>query len=307
MMTRVLFKQYFSEWVHLYKVGAVRDVTLSKYWNTLGHIDRLAPDLYLEDLNRVAYQKLLNDFAIDHERQTTMDFHHHLKASLIDAVEESMITLDPTRKAVIKGRVQREHKTKFLHQKEMTALLESLNLGMEINNDYLIALIAKTGLRISECLGLTPADFDFRQHMISINKTWNYKHPDGEFAPTKNHSSIRKIPLDWQTAMMFSQLIKDLPADKPIFVDPDKRIYIQTLNDRLARQCKKAQIPVISMHGLRHSHASLLLYAGVSIATVSRRLGHSTMNTTQRIYLHVIQELENADNDKIMRYLTSLT
>jgi integrase len=305
-MTHNLFHQYFSEWVRLYKVGAVREVTLAKYWNTHSYIKKLAPNLKLEELKRVEYQQLLNDFAQTHERQTTMDFHHQLKASLLDALEEGMISLDPTRKAVIKGMVSRKHKTKFLHQKEMTALLDSLDLGTEINTDYLIALIAKTGLRISECLGLTPADFDFRQHMISINKTWNYKHPTGEFAPTKNNSSIRKIPLDWQTAMMFSQLIKDLPQDAPIFVNKQKRVYIQTLNDRLARKCERLGISVISMHGLRHSHASLLLYAGVSIATVSRRLGHSTMNTTQRIYLHVIQELENADNDKIMRYLTSL-
>lgn len=105
-MTQILFSEYFMEWVTLYKVGAVRDVTLSKYWNTLGHIKRLAPDVLLEDLNRVAYQKILNDFSADHERQTTMDFHHHLKASLLDALEESMIPLDPTRKAVIKGTVK---------------------------------------------------------------------------------------------------------------------------------------------------------------------------------------------------------
>jgi integrase len=305
-MAQILFHQYFAEWVQLYKVGAVRQVTLNKYWNTLNYIKKLSPKLCLVEMRRLEYQQLLNDFAVNHERQTTMDFHHQLKASLLDALEEGIISLDPTRKAVIKGTVKRKHKTKFLHQKEMTALLDSLELGVELNTDYLIILIAKTGLRISECLGLTPQDFDFRKHLINIDKTWNYKHPVGEFAPTKNQSSVRKIPLDWQTAMMFSQLIKDLPSDKPIFIPEGKKIYIQTLNDRLERKCRRLGISVISMHGLRHSHASLLLYAGVSIATVSRRLGHSTMNTTQRIYLHVIQELENADNDKIMRYLTSL-
>lgn len=66
------------------------------------------------------------------------------------------------------------------------------------------------------------------------------------------------------------------------------------------------EIPVISIHGLRHTHASLLLFAGVSIASVARRLGHSSMTTTQKTYLHIIQELENKDVDLVMRSLSSL-
>ena len=65
-------------------------------------------------------------------------------------------------------------------------------------------------------------------------------------------------------------------------------------------------VPIITIHGLRHTHASILLFAGVSIASVSHRLGHSSMSTTQKTYLHIIQELENADVDIIMRSLTSL-
>jgi len=60
------------------------------------------------------------------------------------------------------------------------------------------------------------------------------------------------------------------------------------------------------VHGLRHTHASILLYAGVSIASVARRLGHASMTTTQKTYLHVIQELENQDIDLVMRSLSNL-
>lgn len=73
------------------------------------------------------------------------------------------------------------------------------------------------------------------------------------------------------------------------------------------RYCEKAKISVISIHGLRHTHASLLLFAGVSIASVARRLGHSSMNTTQKTYLHIIQELENRDVDLVMCSLSSLS
>jgi integrase len=137
-----------------------------------------------------------------------------------------------------------------------------------------------------------------------VSKTWNYKG-EGEFLPTKNQSSVRKIPLDWQTVMQFAGLIKNLPEDKPIFVKG--KVYNSTMNDILARHCKHAGIPVISIHGLRHTHASLLLFAGVSIASVARRLGHSNITTTQKTYLHIIQELESKDIDIIMRSLSHLS
>ena len=57
---------------------------------------------------------------------------------------------------------------------------------------------------------------------------------------------------------------------------------------------------------LRHTHASLLLFAGVSIASVARRLGHASMTTTQKTYLHIIQELEHKDVDLVMRTLSDL-
>lgn len=290
----------------LYKKGAVRSVTYQKYEMSHRHLVSLAPNLKISNLNRQAYQSLLNDFALKHERQTTMDFHHHLKAAILDAIDEGLIKRDPTRKAVIKGTVQRSHKVKFLHQHELTQLLETLELNQDVSWDYFILLIAKTGLRFGEALGVTPADFDFSKQLLSIKKTWDYKSDKGGFAPTKNRSSIRKVPLDWQISMQFSQLIHNLPDDQPIFIKKGKRAYNETANDYLERLCKSAEVPIISIHGLRHTHASLLLYAGVSVASVARRLGHANMSTTQNTYLHIIQELENQDNDKIMRYLTSL-
>ncbi len=101
-------------------------------------------------------------------------------------------------------------------------MLTNLNSEQEVNWDWFL-LVAKTGMRFSEALALTPRDFNFTHQMLSISKTWNYKD-DGGFLPTKNQSSV--------------------------------------------------------IHGLRHTHASLLLFAGVSIASVARRLGHASMTTT---------------------------
>ncbi len=298
-----LFYIYYSRWISIYKEGAIRKVTMDKYNQTETWLKKLIPNLRTCDMNRTAYQKLLNNYAELHERQTTMDFHHQLKAAIMDAVDEGLIERDPTRKAIIKGKAPREKKPKYLNQFELQKMLSGLNLNAKLSWDWLILLIAKTGLRFSEALALTPGDFDFAHQMISVNKTWNYKG-DGGFLPTKNHSSVRKVQIDWQIVIQISELIRDIPKDDLIFIRG--RVYNSTINNILERHCKKANVPVISIHGLRHTHASLLLFAGVSIASVARRLGHSSMTTTQKTYLHIIQELENRDVDIVMRSLSGL-
>lgn len=298
-----LFSDYFERWITVYKEGAIRKVTMDKYKLSLSWVKKLAPKLKLCDIDRVAYQQLLNDYAKEHERQTTMDFHHHLKSAILDAVDEGLIERDPTRKVIIKGKSPREKKKKYLNQFELHTLLNGLNLKDHINYDWLILLIAKTGMRFSEAIALTPADFDFSHQLLSVNKTWNYKDGGG-FQPTKNISSVRKIQLDWMIVSQFSALVKDLPVNEPIFVE--KAIFNSTINNILNRHCTDLGIPVITIHGLRHTHASLLLFGGVSIASVAKRLGHSSMNTTEKTYLHIIQELENKDVDLVMRSLSGL-
>lgn len=299
-----LFYKYYERWIKVYKDGAIRNSTMQKYMLSLKWIKKIAPRLHIKEINRITYQELLNKYAEKHERQSTMDFHHQIKASILDAVDDGLIEKDPTRKAIIKGKnPTREKKEKFLNQFELQKLISDLNLDDKINNDWLIYLIAKTGIRFSEALALTPKDFDLPHQLLNIDKTWNYKDQSG-FEPTKNKSSERKIQLDWQTVIQFSELIKSIDDEKPIFID--NKIYNSTINDILARHCKNVGIPIISVHGLRHTHASLLLYAGVSVASVAHRLGHASMTTTQKTYLHIIQELENTDIDKIMRALTTL-
>ena len=301
---QILFCDYYEKWIKVYKEGAIRKVTLEKYYMTHRWLKKLIPELKICEMTRINYQQLLNDYALYHERQTTMDFHHQLKGAILDAVDEGLLDRDPTRKAIIKGKTPAVKKIKYINQFELHTLLNNLNLKSEISWDWFILIVAKTGLRFSEALALTPKDFDFGRQSISVSKTWDYKG-DGGFLPTKNKSSVRKVQIDWQTVIQFSELIKGLPEDKPIFVNG--KVYNSTVNDILARYCKKANVPVISVHGLRHTHASLLLFAGVSIASVARRLGHSSMNTTQKTYLHIIQELESQDVDLVMRSLSGLS
>lgn len=288
------------DWIKLYKEKAVRKVTLDKYYLTHRKIKELAPELHMNELTRQSYQKLLNNYAATHEKQTTLDFHHHLKAALVDALDEGLLEHDPTRRAIIKGVDPSNKKNKFLNLYELQKLLRHLDLGDELNWDWFILLVSKTGLRFAEALALTPEDFDFERQQIIVNKSWNYKTPIGNFQKTKNESSNRAVMVDWHLMNQFKSLIRNKESDWPIFVPHNKRVFNSTVNGLLEKYCYKLDIPTISVHGLRHTHASLLLYEGVSVASVAKRLGHANTTTTQETYIHIIEELENKDNDKVL-------
>lgn len=125
----MLFCDYYKQWINVYKEGAIRPVTMSKYNMAHQWLLKLAPDLSISELDRISYQKILNEYAEEHEHQTTMDFHHHVKCAILDAVDKGLIPRDPTRKAIIKGKKPREKKQKFLNQFELHKLIEDLDLG----------------------------------------------------------------------------------------------------------------------------------------------------------------------------------
>ena len=138
-----LFCEYYAKWITVYKKGAIRKVTMDKYLMTQKWLVKLVPNLRVCDMNRIAYQQLLNDYAEFHERQTTMDFHHQLKGAILDAVDEGLIERDPTRKAIIKGKPPVAKKIKYLNQFELHTLLISLDLkDMPTQSPMLIAKAA---------------------------------------------------------------------------------------------------------------------------------------------------------------------
>ena len=169
------FCDYYSQWVDVYKEGAIREVTMKKYKLTQAWLRKLIPDLKLSEFDRVSYQKLINGYAEHHEHQTTMDFHHQLKGAILDAVDEGLIQRDPTRKAIIKGKQPRQKKTKYLNQFELHAVLADLKLDPIPNWDLadiaggknrftflrsnwvllLMTLISSTRLCLSIRLGIT--------------------------------------------------------------------------------------------------------------------------------------------------------
>ena len=74
---RILFYNYFEDWINIYKVGAVSERTIDKYWLAHRHLKKLAPDLELGQITRIEYQKIINEFAENHENEISNKFKHY--------------------------------------------------------------------------------------------------------------------------------------------------------------------------------------------------------------------------------------
>jgi len=139
--TNELFSEYFERWIKVYKEGAIRKVTMNKYLLALTWVKKLVPDLKVSQMDRTSYQRLLNEYAKHHERQTTMDFHHQLKGAILDAVDDGLIQRDPTRKAIIKGKAPREKKPKYLSQFELLKCFGENTIVVVCTNNLIIECI----------------------------------------------------------------------------------------------------------------------------------------------------------------------
>ena len=308
----MLLTKYFEQWIEMYKEGKIAEVTLLKYQNSLRHLQIIAPRVKLERMTRWDYQEIINEFAKTHEQATVQDFHHQVKGALLDAFHDGLIDRDPTYRAVIKGLPKRKREAKkYLQPEEVTKLVSVLDLNSGINKDWFILIMIKTGLRYAEGLGLTVKDFDFNNQILNVDKTLSYKTSDLKHAPTKNPSSVRQVLIDWQIVGQFRPLLVDMEPDELVFVEKDKnckykRPHNSTHNAHLKNLCLKAGVPIVTMHSLRHTHASLLLSQGVSIQTISKRLGHSEVTTTQEVYAHLLDDLKAQDNSKMTAVLSQL-
>lgn len=305
MTTNLTLTNYFHEWMETFKKPAISPVTYVKYQNTYQHIKNYFDDIKFNKVTRQNYQTVLNSFAKTHAKRTTAGFHKQIRAAVIDALEEGIIKTDFTRKAIITGREKVTEKVMFHSYSEWQTLIQATCISTN-SYDFIIYLSAMTGLRFAEVLGLTVADINFKSKLIVVNKTWDYKYHTG-FKPTKNSSSIRTIDVDTKTLHVIKNIIRarkfKLPQQK-ICENADGKLPVSaTINRHLEKLCDKLNIASISFHGLRHTHASILLFKNVNILSVSRRLGHKDVTTTQSVYLHIIKEMEERETKLIMKIM----
>lgn len=303
-LKKVYFADYFETWLDLFK-NNVNKNTKERYLNTLETIKEHFEGIYIQEVTRQSYQAFLNEYGKTRTKSTVQKLNSHVRSCISEAMEQGIIGIDFTRKISLGGLEEKKSQEKVLHYEEGKTLLSHLmDKEKKSQSDYLIILGLMSGMRFGEMVGLTRKDFDFFNNTITINKTWGYTKKMHEgFGTTKNYQSQRVIFMDKQTMKLFADWFEKVPDNilRLIFYSPSSKYKVISngaANKQLKSTLDKLGIDTISIHGLRHTHASILLYEGASIYYVSERLGHDNIDTTLKEYTHVLRELRQRDNEK---------
>ena len=231
--------------------------------------------------------------------KTILEHHRLLRAMLHKAVYWQLIVANPAER--VQAPKAKKPKRRSYDDEQTKILLENLELLSIEDTKYKVAIILTifTGVRLGELMGLEWQDVDFKNGIISINRSSQYLSDMGVFTKTpKTESSIREIAIP--------EFITSLLEEYKLWYEEQKAIYgeLWTNSDRLfvqadgkpmhpssiskwfVRYVSTIGLPVINFHGLRHTNASLLVAQNVDIAVISARLGHAQISTTLDFYVH---------------------
>ncbi|EGP5127921.1 site-specific integrase [Enterococcus faecium] len=202
-------------------------------------------------------------------------------------------------------------------------LLEFLNFtknNFEHQRFIFFHLLAFTGIRRGEALSLTWNDINFEEKYLHVSKTLT-KGENGRFLihPPKTKASFRKIFLDNQT-LNYLQTWKEIqketlnlsfdnpkqllfPNHKNSFLEPNiPREWLQTIARHYKKKTTK-DLKIITIHGFRHTHASLLYLSGINLKEAQERLGHSNVKTTLNVYTHLSDKQREQTVDKLIEFM----
>ena len=306
----MLLADYFLKEIETYKKGQVRERTYDKYRVNCRFVAENFPNLILEKMTADDYQQILNKYGETREKATITDFHHQLAWALkraynIDGLLKRDVTFDAK---IPQGKKPSKKKQKFMEIEDMKRLIQELKHENTPEANFFLILL-KTGLRFAEALGITLNDIDFKKKTVSINKTLAYKgnrKGTRAFAPTKNKYSVRTIIVDDAVLYMLWKNAKGADPDESIFYRLKGFQFNSTLNNKLKRACQKAGVPEVTLHGLRHEHATYLVSQGISSMAVAERLGHADDSVTRAVYIHRLETEKARDDKEILQKIANL-
>lgn len=325
-----------GDWVEIWKKNYIvetkmRPSSCKFYRSLIKHIPTSLRVKKITEIRPIDIENLLNDLLQlkGLSTKTVRSFRTMLISCMARAVDNNIVKENVTSKTKPPQLQQRE--ISFLNRDDIRKLLAIAESGKYYDNNphdsenlgscYLISqwavviyLALATGMRRGEVFGLAWDDLDLEKSGLRVRRNLQ----NGKLSEPKTHSSKRYITLDtgtiaklrkWEKIQTeYAEVVGDIYNNRfnlvftnvvgnPVNFDNFRNRYFN-------KMVLAAGLPAtITFHSLRHTHATMLLSAGVDAKTVSSRLGHSNVNLTYQVYIHTLNENERKAADKIGKIL----
>lgn len=321
---KMTISKYLDIWFELYKPT----VKLSSHRNRatiITMIKKKFGDTLLNNLTNSAYQKQLNELSLKYSKNTLTGIHVVMKMMMKQAISDGYFKSDILQGVKIPKGIETDTKINYwqnedivnfhkYHEKQINSLSHQASikhnsyLVYQTQRDYVMLMTCLyTGLRIGETCVLQMDDVDLNNRTINVNKTYvlgeRFRDVDFQLGTPKTKAAYRSVPIP---DILYVEMVKMLKLQKEykmmfrnVFADRDF-IFTntrglpfppQSVGKKLKTIIKNADLPLITTHGLRHTHTSILIQSGVHVKEAQERLGHSSFSTTMGIYGHIDKEV----------------
>lgn len=321
--TTVTFLEVFEEWKIGYQ-NTVRPVTLDR---TMQQFEKyVLPAFGAKPIDSISLgycQQVVNDWSTHYTNfkvlkscvQRVLDHAVRLKYTS----DSPMRYVQMPRKNVSKAELLGEVAHNFYDTNELQTFFDTLTKNFGLKEVALFRVLAFAGLRKGEAIALNWSDIDFEQKTLSVKRNMTYLNGKQELSEAKTKKSVRTLSLDdgtvsilkkWKNfqAQELLQLgINHSKSTQPIFNrfskygfnEPLYMKYPDTVVEKVLNL--NPQLKKISIHGFRHTHASILIEGGANMKEVQERLGHSNIQTTMDIYGHMTQKARENTAEKFAK------
>lgn len=295
---KVTFPDYFKEWMYVNRKDNVRKSTFRSYITVLKFVEKAFDGVTMDKLTTIFIQKQLNKYGETHHVGTVKLVLSKIKTVLNEAYIDGVIKRDIFSRLKLTGKESVDIDN-FLNADDFLKLKIFLYIHAEDmqNKPFLLmALIAlETGMRSGEIQALEKSDV--KNGTIDVTKS--YSPVSKEITKPKTRSSVRKIKISTSLDNVMNNYISQISTDE-LF---PKKLFPAYITKYMKELTDVADVPFVRFHGLRHSHVSYLLYNGVDIQYISKRVGHANTAITMKVYSHLLKEKEKAQDDLTIQIL----
>ena len=317
---KMRFRDYADFWIKNYAIPNLSPKTYERYKSMLKsrilpyfgniYIDKIGPMqlMYLyQELRESTY--IRKGLTCKLSSKTVLEHHRLLHSMLQQAVYWQMIPYNPASR--VRPPKSKKPNISFYDDVQTIALIKALE-GQELKFRVIILLTIFSGLRRGEVLGLEWQDIDLKNFTLTVRQASQYVSSIGIYTKDpKTETSNRTISIPESIIKLLKEYKRKQLEQKLLIGDKwidTNRLFIQwngkpmhpdTVSKWFRNFLEVKNLPYITFHGLRHTHATLLIAQGLDVRTVSNRLGHAQTSTTLNIYAHSFAKMDREASDKL--------